>query len=249
MEILKRIKYCFFLLIISLSFLGCNSTNAPDCFQSAGEETTISITELESFNQLVIYDDIELEIIEAENEYFELTYGENLIPEIIYEYENDSISFFNYNSCGWTRDFKKPKLKWFTDKESINIISLSNGNIITNDTLYRPISIRTENAVGDINLLINNSYILLSSNSSANYNVIGRSDELTIYAYFNDGIYECENLQVNNAKILHRGYNDIIVNAKNSITGSIENAGRILYVGNPSLNVEVSNGGELIQIE
>jgi len=229
--------------------LGCNSTNAPDCFQSAGKETTISITDLESFNQLVLYNDIELEIVDAENEYFELTYGENLIPEIIYEYENDSISFLNKNSCGWTRDFKKPKLKWFTNKESLSILSLSNGNIYAKDTLFKSITIRTEDAVNDINLKVNNTNTVLSSNSSANYMISGNSSNLRINAYFNDGKYNCEKLVVDNAKILHRGYNDIIVNAKNSITGSIENAGRILYVGNPSLNVEVSNGGELIQIE
>ena len=49
--------------------------------------------------------------------------------------------------------------------------------------------------------------------------------------------------------MLQRGYNDIIVNVKDSLVGSIENAGRILYKGNPGVKVAVGNGGELIHLD
>lgn len=249
MEILKsKIKYLFLLLVLTL-FQGCDSEEAFDCFKKSGEINTIIIDDFPDFAQLVIYDDIELEIVETNREYFELTYGKNLISKIEMNHENDSLSFFNNNFCGWTRDFEKPKLKWFTNKSALNIICLSNGKITSTDTLRNDFVIRIQSSTNEIDLKINNNNTTLSSNSSSYFNVAGKCNGLRIAAYFNDGKYDCSNLQSNRANVLQRGYNDIIVNVKDSLIGSIENAGRILYKGDPGIKVNVSNGGELIHLD
>lgn len=249
MEILKRYKIFLFAILLGILLQACDSEEAFDCVKKSGEEITIIIDELPDFAQLVVYDDIELEIVETDTEYFELSYGENLIPKIIMKHEKDSLSFFNENFCGWTRDFNKPKLKWFTNKNSINIICLSNGKITSADTIRNDFIIRVESATNEIDLKFNNNNTTLLSNSSSLFNVAGRCNGLRIAAYFNDGIYDCGSLRVNRANVLQRGYNDITVNVKDSLVGSIENAGRILYKGNPGVKVEVSNGGELIHLD
>lgn len=249
MEILKS-KIRYIILILSISVLqACDSEDAFDCFKKSGELTTVKIDDFPDFAELLIHDDIELEIIETDQEYFELTYGENLIPKIVMEHENDSLSFFNQNFCGWTRDFEKPKLKWFTNKSSINILCLSNGKITSADTLRNDLIIQIESSTNEVDLKINNNKTSLLSNSTTYFNINGKSNNLRIAAYFNDGKYDCGNLLANRANVLQRGYNDIIVNVKDSLVGSIENAGRILYKGNPGVKVEVSNGGELIHLD
>jgi hypothetical protein len=248
MEILKRnLKHILVLAIMLIS--ACNSEDAFDCIKTSGGETTVLIDELPDFAKLIIYDNIELEIVETDQEYFELTYGQNLIPKVVMEHENDSLSFFNQNFCGWTRDFEKPKLKWFTDKSSINILCLSNGKITATDTLRNDFTIRIESATNEVDLKISNNKTTLLSNSSTKFKVSGQSNNLLIAAYFNDGKYDCGSFIVNRANVLQRGYNDIIVNVQDSLVGSIENAGRILYKGRPGVNVDVSNGGELIQLD
>jgi hypothetical protein len=249
MEILgKNIVLALSIFLISI-LSACDSEEAFDCFKKSGDKITVRIDDFPDFVELLIHDDIELEIVEADQEYFELTYGQNLIPKIVMEKENDSLSFFNQNFCGWTRDFEKPKLKWFTNKSSINILYLSDGKITAADTIRNDFIIRIQNATNEVDLKINNNNTTLLSNSSTYFHVTGKSKSLRIAAYFNDGKYNCEKLIANRANVLQRGYNDIIVNVKDSLKGSIENAGRILYKGNPGVDVSVSNGGELIHLD
>ena len=248
MEILRKHNLYLFIILLGVSLQACDSEEAFDCFKKSGEKITVRIDDFPDFAELLIYDDIELEIVETDEEYFELTYGENLIPKIVMEQENDSLSFFNQNFCGWTRDFEKPKLKWFTNKNSINILCLSNGKITSADTIRNNFVMRVENSTNEVDLKINNNNTTLSSNSSTYFNISGKTNGLKIRAYFNDGKYDCGDLLANRANVLQRGYNDIIINVKDSLIGSIENAGRILYKGNPGVKVKVSNGGELIHL-
>ncbi|WP_296622454.1 DUF2807 domain-containing protein [Marivirga sp.] len=249
MEILRRYRTYLFLVLLGISIQSCDSEEAYDCFKKSGEETTIIIDDIPDFAEILIHDDIELEIVETDREYFELTYGKNLIPKIVMEHENDSLSFFNQNFCGWTRDFEKPQLKWFTNKSKINVLCLSNGKVTSADTIRNDFVIRIQSATNEVDLKINNNNTTLLSNSSSLFNVAGKCNNLRVRAYFNDGKYDCSNLIANRANVLQRGYNDIIVNVKDSLIGSIENAGRILYKGDPGLKVNVSNGGELIHLD
>jgi hypothetical protein len=248
MEVLgKNIVLILSIFLISI-LSACDSEEAFDCFKKSGEKITIRIDDFPDFKEVLIHDDIELEIVETDQEYFELTYGENLIPKIVMGHENDSLSFFNQNFCGWTRDFEKPKLKWFTNKSTINILCLSDGKITATDTIRNNFIIRIENATNEVDLKINNNSTTLLSNSATLFNVAGKCKSLRIAGYFNDGKYKCGEFVANRANVLQRGYNDIIVNVKDSLKGSIENAGRILYKGNPGVDVSVSNGGELIHL-
>lgn len=237
------------IIIVILLISGCDSKEAFDCVKTPGEMQTLAITEFPEFRELLIHDNIELEIIDDETEYFEILYGENLIPKIKVVSENDSILFLNENFCNWTRDFKKPLIKWHTNKDNVLIRSMSSGNIFNKDTLRMDIQIQSENYSNNIDLVVNNNRTILSTNSISNFTLKGQSNGLFVRSYFSDSRFNLSNLKVNRADILQRGYNDIIVNPTDSLVGSIENAGRILYYGNPGIKVEVRNGGELIPLE
>ncbi len=233
---------------ILLFIFGCDSEKAFDCVKTSGEIETHVITEFPEFRELVLHDNIELEIVDDETEFFEFIYGENLMPKLIMEYENDSLSFFNNNFCNWTRDFKKPLIRWHTHKDRIIIRSLSTGNIFNKDTLGMDIQIEAKDYTNEIDLVINNKKVLLVTNSISNFTFSGKSEDLVVRSYFSDSYIDLSRLQVSSADVLQRGYNDIVVNPTDSLVGSIENAGRILYYGNPGVKVEVRNGGELIQL-
>ena len=235
-------------LIFSLIMKGCDSLNSPDCFQKAGEQIITRITEFPEFDKLVIYDDINLQIIEDDTTYFELDYYENLIPEIQYELDNDSIVFTNNNSCNFVRSFKAPTLIFHSDKPENFIVSLSTGDIFNKDTLRNNIRVITEDVSNIVRLTVNNNQTVFSSNSSTNFYATGKTSLLILRAYFNDSKYYCKDLQAERVDLVHRGYNDMIVYASDSIVGAIENAGRVFYDGNPGLNIEITYGGQLIPL-
>ena len=170
------------------------------------------------------------------------------MPKLIIQSENDSILFFNENFCNWTRDFKKPLVRWHTNKDKILIRSLSSGNIFNKDTLTMDIHIEARDYSNEIKLIVKNNNTILSTNSISNFTLSGQSIGLTVRSYFSDSHIDLGNLEVKRANILQRGYNDIIVNPTDSLVGSIENAGRILYYGDPGVKVVVRNGGELIKL-
>lgn len=242
-----KIDYLY-IVFISLLLLSCDSEDAFDCAKTSGEVQTQVITEFTEFGELIIHDNIELEIIEDETEFFELVYGKNLLPKLKVQSQNDSILFFNENYCNWTRDFKKPLIKWHTNKDKILIRSLSTGNIFNKDTLRMDIQIEAKDYSNEIDLVVNNNNVLLITNSVTNFTFSGQSIGLTVRSYFSDSRIDLANLEVSRANVLQRGYNDIIVNPTDSLVGSIENAGRILYYGNPGVKMEVRNGGELIRL-
>ncbi len=234
------------IVIVLMPHVGCNSLNAPDCFQKAGSAKTVILTSDKPFNDVVIYDDIALNIVEDDTVYFELVYYENLIPEITFEYAKDSIILRNRNSCNFVRDFKRPLINYHTNKGTNNIYSLTAGNITNTDTLRNSVRIVCKDVSNLINLTVDNTLTIFSGNSSSNFNGQGKTQILRILAYFNDGKYDCSNLRAKRVDFLQRGYNDILVHVTDSLVGSIENAGRVFYTGDPGLKVNVENGGELI---
>lgn len=244
MEILKNA--C--IIIALLLALSCDSENSWDCIQKRGDIITERFTEFPAFNDLVLYDDISLEIIEDDEEYFELEAGENLIPEITYSLDRDSLIWTNENSCTWARAYRNPILKWHTSKTTIRVISLSSGLVYAQDTLRNTIHFTSEDVSGDFEVKVNNSRSIISANSSANFYISGKTHELVIRSYFSDGKYNCKELTSNYANILQRGFNDITVTVSEELTGSIENAGQIIYYGDPEVvDVDVSRGGALIK--
>ena len=249
MEILRRLIYLAPLFSIFL-VSGCNNENAPDCFKESGKLETVTITTFDSFETLVIHDDISVEIIETENDdYFELSYGKNLLSKVDFESINDSLLVYNNNRCGWVRNFNKPELKWYTSKATNTIISLSIGKIRNKDTLRNNLQVRTENAISEVNLTVNNNYTRLSSNSATNFAINGFTDKLQMISYFGDGQYDSKNLVCREGDILQRGYNDMWVNAVETLKVRVENAGTVYYTGEPDLQQQVSNGGKLVYVE
>lgn len=235
----------FLLLIVN----ACNSDNAFDCIKKPGDIQTIIIDDLPEFNDLVIHDDITLELVEDEKEYFEVIYGENLIPKIRFVSDKDSLLIYNENFCGWTRDYQKPLVRWHTTKEEINIESLSSGNIFNIDTIRMDLQIEARDISNEVELVVNSKNIILLSNSISNFKVRGKCVRLKVQSYFNDSRFELGELKTSRANVLQRGYNDIIINPTDSLIGSIEGAGRVLYYGNPGIKMVVENGGELIQLK
>lgn len=247
MRIVHQTHSIIWAICLAFIFISCDNPNAPDCFQSAGEQKTISIHDYPNFNDLVIYDDISLIITEDDSTYFELSYYNNLIPEVSYSIDNDSLVFHNNNTCNFIRDYKSPTLIYHSSKKFNRIISLSSGQITNADTLRNPLSITCENISNVIMLSTANSSIYLSSNSSANFKISGNTGELKIASYFSDGKFDCRALICERANLLQRGYNDIIVHVSDSLVGSIENAGRVIYYGQPGIRMNIFGGGELIK--
>jgi len=243
MNKLKAISILFLILA-----LGCNSPDALDCFQTAGEKKVSKLNGIPEFERLVIFDDINLEIVNDDTVYFELDYYENLMPEVEFEIDNNSLVFTNKNSCNFVRSFKSPTLIYHTNKASDFITSRSAGKIFNRDTLRNNISVTTEDVSNEVALLVNNQQTIFSSNSSTNFKAMGSTENLRLFSYFNDSQYNCEDLKARRVQFLQRGYNDFLVNVQDSLVGSIENSGRVIYKGNPGVKVSIDGDGQLIRL-
>ena len=245
---MKKLNVKIIISMIGFILLGCNSPDAADCFQTAGDEVNILYQDVPEFNTLIIQDDIELTIIQDELTYFELDYFTNLAPEVSYRLENDSLIFENKNICKFVRNYKVPVLKYHTNQDIIDIIALSTSPIHNRDTIFSDINIVSENISNTISLTINNNRTRLSSNSTTNIELKGSTERLNYNGYFNDAIINCKQLEAKRVDFLQRGYNDLIFNVSDSLVGSIENAGRVLYLGEPGIKVKISGGGQLIKL-
>ncbi len=99
----KNLKYLFF--TFSLLFISCDKEEAWDCIKSTGEITTETRI-LENFNKIVLYDNINLWMIQDSTAYIEITAGKNLIPKISIEIENGILIIKNENKYNWLRSYK-----------------------------------------------------------------------------------------------------------------------------------------------
>ena len=250
MEILKLKIIGFYTLLTGLFLLGCDSPDALDCFQKSGKSQLVIIDEVPQFSTLILEDNINLTLVESDSNYIELDYYENLIPEIHFRSEGDSITFYNKNSCKFVRDYNPPRIIFHSNLMEHKIISYSSGEINNQDLLNKSITIVSEDISGMVNLNLDNSTIMIQSNSTTNFKLQGKTDKLIVRNYFNDGQMDCFDLISKEIDVLQRGYNDLSFHVTEKLSGSIENAGRILYKGNPAIvEVEVTGGGALIKID
>ena len=237
-----------------LILVGCDTEDAPDCFQTTGKIIEKEI-QVEAFEELIVYEDIDLFIEQGEEHKVVVKTGENLINEISAEVVDNRLILKNNNGCNFVRDYDVtsiyvtvPDLTWL--QNAGNRVIKSEGELHFPNIWLR--SLNQERAkgvytVGDFDLHLISDYVRVTGDDFSNFFLRGETDYLNLYIANGDGRVEARELIAGTVEIQHRGTNKLIVNPQEVLKGEIRSTGDVISVNRPPLvEVETFYSGKLI---
>lgn len=237
-----------------LLFTGCDTEDAPDCFQTAGSIVEKEL-QVQEFDELIVYEGINLFIEQGAEHKVVVRSGENLMNEISAEVVDGRLTLRNNNNCNFVRDYNitdiyvtVPDLTWL--QNSGNRVIKSVGELHFSNIWLR--SLNQERAkgvytVGDFDLHLVSDYVRVTGDDFSNFFLRGSTATLNLYIANGDGRVEAQDLEAGTVEIQHRGTNKLFVNPKQVLKGEIRSTGDVISVNRPPVvEVEVFYTGRLI---
>lgn len=245
---MKKIFYISFLLLFA-----CNSEDANDCFQRAGETVQQEI-EVFSFTKILVNRNIKLYLTQGTETHVIVETGNNLINDIEVEVIDNQLILTDNNTCNYVRDYNPTKVfvtapnieeirsSTQFEIESLSVLTYNNIVLISED--FNATGTFT---VGDFNMEFNNQRIRVVSNNISSFYLRGQTENLFVGFYSGAGRFEGENLVAQNVDVYHRGSNDMIVNPQQELTGELRGTGDLISINQPLIvEVEQFYTGELL---
>ncbi|UZH56141.1 DUF2807 domain-containing protein [Salinimicrobium tongyeongense] len=235
-------------------FMACNTEDAPDCFQTAGSMIEKEL-QVGPFEELMVYENIELFIEQGEDHKVIVKTGENLMNEISAEVIDGRLILRNGNSCNFVRDYKLtsiyvtvPNLTWL--QNAGNRVVKSVGELHFPDIWLRSLNQEDSNevyTVGDFDLHLVSDYVRVTGDDFSNFFLQGETNYLDLYIANGDGRVEAQELTAGTVEIQHRGTNKLFVNPQQVLRGEIRSTGDVISVNRPPVvEVETFYSGKLI---
>lgn len=235
------------LLMVFLAVSGCNSEDAPECFQAPGEIVKKDLS-LEPFNRVVVYGKVKLFIEQGADQKVSVEAGENLIGKISAEVEAGELRLRDRNSCDFFRTPYVPVVH--VTVPNLNYIENAGNQMIegVGELNFPQISLRSNNydkdptvyTNGDFKLNLVANSIAVSGDDFSNFYLTGRTGYLLAQFWAGDGRLDARNLIAENIQIFHRGTNKMILNPQQSLKGEIRSTGDVISVNRPAV-VEVQS--------
>jgi hypothetical protein len=242
------------LFIGSILMLGCNSENAPDCFQSAGDMVRVNV-DLPSFTNITVFENLNLVLRDGDEQRIEIETGEFLLNEVTAEVEGNRLILRNENNCNFVRDFGLTTI--YVTSPNIQEIRSSTGLLISSDGVlnYPNLSLVSESfnnpetvtTDGSFDLQLVSENVSIVVNGIAFFQLSGATTNFNVTIAAGDSRIEAENLIAENVRVNHRGTNDILINPQQSISGIIRGFGDVISSNRPpEISVEETFNGRLI---
>lgn len=245
-------KLIFILALIP--FLGCDSEEAGDCFQKAGNIVQKEL-QVPAFNEIILYDKIKLFIEQGPEQKVVIESGENLFNEISAEVEDNRLILQNLNVCNLVRDYEitkiyvtVPELKYLRHAgniplESVGTLKFENLWLVSENQDLDP-EIHTN---GDFVLDLDVQNLRITNDNYSNYFLSGNVENFNGFFAAGDGRLEARELIVQNYDLFHRGTNKLIINPQQSLKAAIVSYGDIISINRPPVvDVEEKFRGRLI---
>tara|TARA_R110001583_G_scaffold77709_2_gene211382 strand:+ start:155 stop:898 length:744 start_codon:yes stop_codon:yes gene_type:complete len=245
---MKKIIY----ILCFISLIGCNSEDAGDCVQTAGEiiqqEVDVSV-----FSRILVHKKVELIISEGPVQKVVVETGKNLMPDIEIKVIEDQIVLENHNNCNFFRNYGITKV-YITSPNITEIRNASELNVSSNGVLtYPSLYLRSTGekaeflGVGDWHLTIENDNVIIWSNGISTYFINGTTTNLDVSFSDGDTRFEGENFIVQNVKVSQVSSNDILINPIQSLKGSIHSTGDVISFNKPPVvEIDEQSKGKLI---
>ena len=240
-----------FLIFIMLS---CNSENAPDCFQEAGELLRIEVN-VANFTKITVFEKVALVIKQGIQQKVEIETGEFLHEEVTAIVDGDRLILHNANGCNFFRDYGLTTV--YVTSPNITEVRSSTGLPIKSDGVLGFPSLtlfsesftdpKAETTDGEFNLDVDSENVSVVVNGIAFFKLSGNVENLNITIAAGDSRIEAENLMAQKISFNHRGSNDLLINPQETLIGVIRATGDVISFNRPaSIDVEELYTGKLI---
>lgn len=241
-------------VLCCILILGCNSENAPDCLQNAGDIIREEVT-LPSFSKITVFENINMVVKQGDIQKVEIETGEFLREEVTATLEGDRLLLRNENGCNFFREYGLTTV--YVTSPNITEIRSSTGFPIRSDgilafpslTLFSEsfVNPETETTDGEFDLEVDSENVSIVVNGIAYFKLRGTVENLNLTIAAGDSRIEAENLMARNITLSHRGSNDMLINPQLSLTGIIRGTGDVISFNRPAeVAVEEIFNGRLI---
>lgn len=245
-------------LLFSISFfsllLSCSSSDAPDCFQAAGDLVTKEYS-LGDFDRIRIDDGVRLVIQQGEQASVVLESGEFIIEDVSVTVTDDLLVVSNDNSCNFVREYglttvyiTAPELKQIRnssrfDVRSIGVLNYPSLALLSNTSGEGSKGKKS----GDFYLTVDVNNLIISANGVSVFYLDGFARNATFVFSDEQPRLEGADLLIDNIDITQVSANKMILNPQLSLTGVIRGTGDVIAVNRPEIvEVEQLFSGRLI---
>ncbi len=250
---MKIITVTIYTILLITILFSCTSENANDCFQTNGSIVEKEIP-ISSFEKILVNRNITL-ILKQEDQFkVTIATGATLINDVEVVVHNNQLQLTDHNTCNYVRSYEATKI--YVSAPNINEIRSSTQYTITNhgSLNYPNLKLISEDfnvpnsfTVGDFNLQVNCTKLVVTSNNISSYFISGSAEKLNVGFYSGTGRFEGANLIAQEVSFYHRGSNDIIVNPQLSLKGTLVGVGNVVAINQPeTVEVEALYTGTLI---
>lgn len=236
----------FFLFAIA-ALSSCKKENRCDCIKRTGD-IIVETRNITGFDR--IYVETNINVFIAEDSVFDVRVeaGENIVPLIKTEVQNNTLYIRNKNRCNWSRSYKKPlnvylrmpKLVYITSDGTGDIKSL---NALTSDT----IDVQTMNS-GNVELTVSNIRTRTHMHGSGDITLSGATGEHDISIGGTAYIYAGA-LTTNYTYIHTFTLGTSYVNARDLLICRIDGKGDIYCTGNPARVEKYQNASGTLYLQ
>jgi hypothetical protein len=240
--------------LLSFVFLSCNSENAPDCIQNAGDLIRIQV-QVPEFTNITVFENLNLVLKDGDQQSVEIESGEFLVNEISADVEGDRLVLKNKNGCNIFRDYALSTV--YVTAPNIEQIRSSTGLLISSDGAlsYSNLSLVSESfnepeaatTDGSFDIEVANQSVSVVVNGIAYFKLRGTTNTLNVTVAAGDTRVEAEGLTAESVSLDHRGSNDVFVNPQQRISGVIRGYGDVISFNRPTeIEVDELFNGRLI---
>jgi len=248
---MKKILYLFSLLL----FLGCNTENSIDCFQSTGDIIEQEFL-AEDFHKIEVFSRVKLIFSQGDNYKVVVETGGNLINEVFVRVEDSTLKVSDRNSCNFVREFGVTKV--YVTAPNLTEIRNSSGLEVRNQgpIEFDELTLISEDPTGEGLFAINGDFILdnlnikilrVTANGLSKFILKGKAFNCHLGAADSDVRIDASELEIQHLYLFHRSTNKIICNPLQSIRGKIVGLGDVIALNQPPIvEVEEFFTGRLI---
>jgi hypothetical protein len=200
--------------------------------KSRGDDVEITL-EVEYFNQLTIYDKINVNLIQSDTFKLILKTGAYLADFIDINVENNNLSISDNNKCNWLRTFKKVTEVDVYYKELTSISNFSSGDLVFKNNIKNNLFYEAFGATGDAHIQIEaDSIRVIAETGPHDIYLSGKVD----YSYFYHSGFGNFHAYDLSSEIQHSNNSstgDFYVSPVKVLIAEIRSLGNIFYSGTP----------------
>lgn len=234
------IRRTLWVLLLGLGLTACNSENALDCFQSAGDIVQEDFP-VAPFQKILVRNRVQLIVSEGPTQQVVVETGSNLMNDIVVESLNNTLAIKNNNNCNLVREYGITKV--YVTAPNITEIRNSSGlpvlseGVLTYDTLTL-ISEDQENENefhidGDFHINFEGRRLEILSSGISNFFLEGSAQEAEFQLFDGDSRLEGQDFMVEDLIIFQRSTQKMFVHPTRSLVGEIRGLGDVISVNRP----------------